>query len=335
VKRLSTVASTDTCIGGEGLSVSDGDMGIVISSDLFKAENRLMVNSRLFNSICSKLTKDAAISWEEGKPLTIRSGKFKADIPILKDKPPEVPQNSINGIKLSGKILNDLLAYASSVTTDGVRFDHTGSVHLEIGIHTLKATATDNLRIAFMTAEMLIEAGIKFLIPSKIVRAIKDLESDIEISESNSCIFFKTNELTVWTKKLTKPFPDIQKVIPKSYKLIVEIKTDELQEALSLLSPTVDQEKPLVIFDFKGDVLGLSCKNSEGSAKHEIEYTPIVPDAFDEPVCFKIGVNENFLKKHLTTLRGCDTIIFKVNGSGSPFLIEAGEKRLLMAGMKI
>lgn len=320
-KKLSSVNSQNTTIGDK-ISAADSDMGIVLPG--FKIEKDLVVNSKLLYNLVNKLTKDVQLSTDDTS-LVIKSDRFTAKVPLLVEPPAPIPSPESELAKLDHKTLMELLTFAGSVTSEGATFDHTGAVLITPD----GAKGTDNLRIAMVD----MKTGCPdILIPTKVIKAIRDLDGpEIIISQSASCLFFQSNGVTVFTKKLNKKFPDIEKVIPKSYKLEAEINLQELSDSLQRISPTVDPEKPMVVFDFDGDKL----KISTPTAEDEIPIIPIVPDAFDEPYKLKLGINNLFFQKCLTNFKSYDTIFMKGNNTGSPFMIEAGNKKLLMAGMRI
>lgn len=334
LKKLSAINSVSTVLDCTIVSTSDGDCGIAVKTEL--EFPKATVNSKLLSSIGSKLSAgEVTLSKSVDGPLGIQSGKFRAEIPTNAEAPILAPASSLSGQKIPIKVLTDLLTFTSSITTEGVTFDHTGAIQLSQFYQYMEAAATDNLRIAVATAKTDLEPGLKILIPSKIVKAIKDLEGEfVEISETDSTIVFESAGATIWTKKLTKRFPDIQKVFPKTYALEVEIETETLLESLHRLSPLVD-ENLKIILDFNGDVLTLATAGANGKAEDKIPVNSLIPDALNEPLPIRLAVNLKFLQQDLTNFKGHDKLLFKANEGAKPFLIQSGWRQVLTAGMKL
>ncbi len=334
IKKLSAVQGSNLTIGN-GLHTSDDSMGVYIHG--FETNTPVTVSSRLFSSICNKLSGQVIIL-KDGGSLLIKAGKFAASIPVLKDNPTPVTASPESELKIDTKVLIDLLTFASSVTEEKSTFDHTGAVQLSFGEERLEATATDNLRIAVASIAGTHKSS-PLLIPAKVIRAIKDLDGEqTTISQSESSIYFRSGDTTIYTRKLNKKFPDVNRVFPKSYKLEVEIKTQDFLDILQRVSPTIDVETakvPIVWLDFQGDVLKVKTGNGLiGKSQDEISITQIVPDTLDEPYPIVITVNMKFLIDGLTSLKKCDTISLLANQSAQPFLIKAGNRKILIAGVR-
>lgn len=336
VKKLSTVQSTNTSLGNGFALATDGDMGIAIVTFDF-IESPILVNSRLFSSTVNKLTKDVTLQQEGTGPLIIKSAKFKLEIPTLGEKvqpPPAV--SSLSELEIEADYFSRMLTFASQTTDEKNTFDHTGAVKLvadEIG---LILTATDNLRIVSVS-DKLKYPQFTALIPSKVVKAVKELEGTVTISQTDSVLFFQAGDTTIYTRKLNKKFPDVNKVMPQSYKLEVQIDTQDFLDVLGRVSSTIDPETSnKVVLDFQGDVLKVTSGNELlGQSEDEIPVNPLIPDALDEIYPLTIGVNSNFVKQYLTSVKDCDTILFKANDKDKPFCMEAESKRILMAGVRL
>lgn len=336
VKKLSAVQSVNTSLGNGFALATDGDMGIAIVTLQF-IEPPILVNSRLFSSTVNKLTKDVTLQQEGTGPLVIKSAKFKSEIPTLSEKvqpPPTI--SSLSELEIEADYFSRMLAFASQTTDDKNTFDHTGAIKLTANETGLTVTATDNLRIV-STSDGLKYTQFTALIPSKVVKAINELEGTVTISQTDSVLFFQAGDTTIYTRRLTKKFPDINKVMPQSYKLEVQINTQDFLDVLGRVSPTIDPETSnKVVLDFQGDVLRVSTGNELiGQSEDEIPVNPLIPDALDEIYPLTIGVNSNFVKQYLTSVKDCDTILFKANDKDKPFMMQAGSKKILMAGVRL
>lgn len=333
VKKLSAVQSENISLGNGFALATDGDIGVSVVYPFLDAP--ISVNSRLFSTTCNKLTKDVVLISD--KSLVIKSNKFKAELPI--DFSPVVPPpvSSLSELEIESTELSKLLTFAGQVTNEKVTYDHTGSIQFSADSLGVVVQATDNLRVAVITDKVKYPNFDPILIPTKVIRVIKELEGMVSISQTDSAIFFQAGDTTIYTRKSTKKFPDIGKVISKSYKLIAEINIQELTEVLNRVSPTIDPDTDSkVLLSFQNDVLKLQSGNQLiGQIEDELQINPIFPDAFEEPYHVAIGVNARFLNQFLTNVKECGTILFKCNESGKPFFMQTGNKSILMAGIKI
>jgi len=329
VKKLSSVSAKTIQIDGNNKTIyaMDEDMGICISSPLLKSELMVSIDFNIFKSTVNKLTKDVVLSQSGKEPLKITSAKFKASIPISSEWP-VFPVYEPKGFNLNSEKLNNVLNFVNSVTTEKNNFDHTGFILIEGEGHKLSAVATDNHRIAF--SDYPLEGYIvpKTIIPAIAVKAIKEFTDTINIFESTSCIFFKSDNMTVYARKSTIKFPNIVGAVPKQYILEAKLDVNALKESLDRVSPVIDPEvTPRVVLDF-GDSLKLSTGtdiigNAEDSL--DIEYT--VPNKLI------LAANSKYISEFLTAVSGCVTI--KLSGKDKSFMMECGNRRLLTAGLKV
>lgn len=340
VKKLSAVQSENISLGNGFALATDGDTGVSVVYPFL--DPPISINSRLFSTTCNKLTKDVILVSD--KSLVIKSNKFKAELPIDFNPVVPPPVSSLSELEIESTELSKLLTFAGQVTNEKVTYDHTGNVRIQYLGGVVSVVGTDNLRIANDFVSLKPELGLtlssgtkEIIIPTKVIRVIKELEGVIDISQSQSAIFFQAGGTTVYTRKSSKKFPDIGKVIPKSYKLVAEINVQELTEVLNRVSPTIDPDTDSkVLLSFQNDVLKLQSGNQLiGQIEDELQINPIFPDAFEEPYHISIGVNARFLNQFLTNVKECDTILFKCNESGKPFFMQTGNKSILMAGIKI
>jgi DNA polymerase III sliding clamp (beta) subunit (PCNA family) len=328
-KKLTSVNAKTIQIDGNSSTMyaMDDDLGICVQSPLLKSELMASVDFNIFKSTVSKLTKDVVLSQSGKEPLKITSAKFKATIPISSDWP-VFPVHEPKGFNLNSEKLNNLLSFVNSVTTEKNNFDHTGFILIEGDGHKLSAVATDNHRIAFSDYPLEGYVVPKTIIPAIAVKAIKEFTDTINVFESTACIFFKSDNMTVYARKSTVKFPNIAGAMPKQYILEAKLDVNAFKESLDRVSPVIDPEvTPRVVLDF-GDSLTLSTGTDIiGNAEDvlDIEYT--VPNKLI------LAANSKYISEFLTSVAGCVTI--KLSGKDRPFLLEAGNRQLLTAGLKV
>lgn len=329
VKKLSSVNAKTIQIDGGSKTIyaMDDDLGVCLSTSINWTSGKVSVDFNIFKSTINKLSKDVVLEQSGSSPLKITSAKFKATIPVSSEWP-VFPVYEPKGFNLNSEKLNNVLSFVNTVTTEKNNFDHTGFILIEGDGHKLSAVATDNHRIAF--SDYPLEGYIvpKTIIPAIAVKAMKEFTDTINIFESTSCIFFKSDNMTVYARKSTVKFPNIAGAMPKQYVLEAKLDVNLFKESLDRVSPVIDPEvTPRVVMNF-GDSLTLSTGTDIiGNAEDvlDIEYT--VPNKL------VLAANSKYISEFLTSVSGCVTI--KLSGKDKPFLLESGNRRLLTAGLKV
>lgn len=344
-KKLGTVSSGNTKIDFStgNLQVLDNDLGIQVFSSIFRTSNfSVFVNSKLFNSTVAKLAKEVVLSCEAGGGfLHITSTKFKGQIPLVKEPNWSAPADWSGDVlySLPTNLLADLLGFTSTVTSDSATLDHTGSIRLSVDMETISADATDNFRVASATGTRSKGLGDKLvvLVPGRMARIIRELEGDeVMVSQTEPALFFESAGTSILSRNISKKFPPIENVIPKSFKLEAKVSAESLLDALQRVAPAIDPEAiaPKVELSFKDGALKLKTGGSStGQAEDEVEVEQLVPDIFEESVTLVTHANHKFLVNFLTSVGESD-IVFKANEQGKPFMLVSGNKSILIAGLK-
>jgi DNA polymerase III sliding clamp (beta) subunit (PCNA family) len=332
--HLSKVSSLGNIVIGNGQLASSGwDQTVVVTEPLLDLKEPISINNRLLVSTCSKLKGQVLLTYG-GKVLKIRAGRFKAELPVTDGGIP-IPASSLSELPVQTSSLRELLTFAGSVAEEDSKFDYTCIIQLKQRGKRLEAIGTDSLRIALAAAKAEEDVELDMLIPAHILSTIKSLENEVTyISETENNNIFRSGNTTIWARKYSKKFPDVSKVIPVSYNIEIEVRGEDLSESLQRISPITDQEHLKVVMEFRESSLSLSASSPlSGKAEDEIPITNL--DPFGMVPKGRIACSINFLKKALVSFKGCETLSVKANGSGLPFLLEAGNKKILLAGIKV
>lgn len=328
-KKLSLVYSKDIVFDDTGIFSIDSDIGVKIF-DIKISDIKYCVDSRLFIETVSKLNSDIDINILDNS-IRIKCGKFISTLPIKETTLcfPEEQKLYANVLcQFKPKDIQDLLEFTSSVTVDKNTFDHTGTIKIKTIKNKLFAYATDNMRIASIEIPCE-ESYIDILIPSRLSSFSKEFEGIVSLIDSNKLVYIlcDSNDLkyVISARKIISKFPDIYKVYPKSYLLEVKINKDVLLDSFSRLYPSLDKEDtiPRIDMEFEDNILKLKTKLSEDSIDTEVL-------GFPEKI--NLAVNAGFVKDFLTEVYGDVTI--KTNGTSIPFMMESGNKNILMAGLR-
>jgi DNA polymerase III sliding clamp (beta) subunit (PCNA family) len=330
IKKLSSSNSTTVQIDSDegNIYVTDSDMGICVNNSIFRNSGKVVVDFNLFKSIVNKLTKEVKITQNGESPLYIQSAKYKSYIPIIKEIK-TFPVQSGKSFSISSEKLNSILSFTDIVTDVKNNFDHTGSILIKGDGKNLAAISTDNHRIAFGDYSLSTEVP-ETIIPSIAVKALKDLTGNIDISETVSAIFFKSSDTLIFARKTNIKFPNVYGVIPKQYILEAKLDFNVLKEAIGRVSPTVDPDTPTprIQFEFGNTLRMFTGNDLIGKSEDEVDIEYI-----SQPSKFTLTANLKFISDFLNSVSGNGTI--KIGGVGKPFMLEAGNKRLLTAGLRV
>jgi len=203
-----------------------------------RAEGAITVPAKLLMSYISLLRDEKVeLSLDENSTLHIQSSssqtKMKGiaaeEFPII----PKVDQENI--FKVTTKDLETAITqtvFASSSNTSrpvlsGVLFD------VNKGI--VKLVATDSYRLAERSIHILenTEMSLQSIVPAKTVTELgkiisKSPAKEVEITVSKNQILFVIGDTKMVSRLIEGKFPEYEKIIPKSSKTKVEVKTEDL-----------------------------------------------------------------------------------------------------------
>lgn len=264
------------------------------------------VNARKVFEISRELHEgDLEIDVDENVLLLNSGGSFSCKIAgaDTQDFPAFPTLGETHEFDLSVSILKDLVQKSSfAVSKDETRACLCG-VLWEIENTRMGMVATDGHRLGstFYEGEFDVVDKISCIVPPKSLNhLIKIISGDnpddkVHVSIGDKYIQFTFDALTLCTKRIDGPYPDYEKVIPKSNpkKAIVENAT--LQEAVRRVSVLSSQKTHLVKFTFEQDQLEIVVLNRDigGEARQ------IIPVEYDGEK-HSIGFNASYLSEILS-----------------------------------
>lgn len=324
----------DTQIGS--LTVADAEMLITTNIPALRepegsAFTKAAVSHKLVSSVVSKLSGEADLSFDQSG-LRITTAKASYDLPTTPFQPIGRP-SPVSSKAVSLPELKAVLGYASTATNpkEALRY---GSIRLQIGAR-LSAAGTDGRRLATAgIAETPIALEIQF--PFNAVPAILQLEGDgVVVGDSQASVHVECGATTVVAQKWPHVFPDFSKVIPVRPTVRVELKAEEMREALSYMAPLVsDGVGEFVRLQLEADRIHVWMESAVGKSGIDVRSEFLIPDPFlDTPPPFRVAVNHGFMTEFFSSVSGA----VQINGTDefSPLWLTSGDKALLVTTNRI
>jgi DNA polymerase III subunit beta len=230
------------------LAATNLDIGILtwIGAKI-AAEGAVTVPARLLTDVVAGLPNaviDLALN-DASQTLHLHCGDFKVAIKgIEADEFPTIPPMPLNAttITLPAPALREVIEQVTfAAATDDTRPALTGvAFHLNGQIATL--TASDGFRLAQRTLALPqpVASPIDMLIPARalaeVARSIDDSPGDIQIvvTSSGGQIVFRTEQTEVVSRLIAGKYPDVQRIIPRSYQTRAVLDRLQLAQAIKL-----------------------------------------------------------------------------------------------------
>lgn len=289
-----------------------------------KKEGDITVFAKKVADVIRELPNDdIEIIVEENKFLKVQSrseqvkaqfkliGIPKSDYPVLpefkKEKSFKIPQNVFKRmIKKS----------IFSVSKDDVQVNISG-VKLEIKDKKLKLIATDARRLSFVGYDL--DTNIKIdevIIPQKVLAEVVKIlneEGDMEVSVSDKQIYFKIDNVELFSRLIDGKFPDYEQVIPKDFKKKAFLFTEKILNAVKRISVmTAEKQTSKIILKFSKKNLEIKTQDPDiGEAKEYLEN--IIYDYEDS---VEIAFSSEFLLDGLKAVE-TENMVFCLNTSVS------------------
>lgn len=194
----------------------------------------------------------------------------------------------------------------------GVNFEFIGD-----GSMRLCTSDTFRLSIANLPVKTSVKGEQPFLIPaSALVHVAKTLPAgeEVQVSVAENHAFFTCKHLSISTRLLSEPFPNIERVIPTAFETTITLKASEFSEAVERVR-LVDEAKVSAATNLKveeGSIM-LFSQSKIGTAGEQLKC-----DIDGKPI--EVAVSARFLSEMLKTTLG-DTCSVKFSGINKPVIL--------------
>jgi len=246
------------------------------------------------NLNCNRVEEFPVIELEESKD------------PIVLDK------------KLFKSIINQTIFATSSEESRPVL---TG-INLKITGNKLECTATDSYRLA--KKEVMLETEVKenidIIIPTKNLNELLKMLSDedtLELNIFNNKIIFRFDSITMLSRIINGTYPDVNKLIPEEFELIVKLNLNEFYDAIDRASLlTNENEKNTIKFELSNNTVTISSNLPE---KGNVEEKLICTKNVEKEI--KIAFSSKYMLDAIKSFN-CDEINIMFNGEIKPIIIK-------------
>lgn len=229
---------------GVSISATDLDLSIHLRAEAeVGATGSVAVPARRFSEIVRKLEAvDVDLELEDGA-LSIRCGRARFKIPTMpaEDYPKLPDTKEIESIAAPAGVLKRMIRRTRfAVSTDLARPSMNG-IYFEVDREKISMVATDGHRLAYcrLSEGLPLGAGRDVIVPAKaldqLLRLLPD-EGELELGIGENQAFFRTGEVSLFTRLLEGPFPNYQQVVPKGNEKELSVDTDSLLVATDRVS---------------------------------------------------------------------------------------------------
>ena len=320
----------------EGLELiaSDNDIDIKVFIekkylDKIDKKGSIVIQGKYLLDIVRKLP-DGIINIEVVDGLKIMIYNLKSNFNLNGIDPDEFPnlniEKSNSPINLEKKVLKTMInqtIYATS--TQESRPILTG-LNFKIDADKLECIATDSYRLSKKTIklEKNVENPINIVIPGKnigeLVKIINDDEEKIKIHIFTNKVLFEFDNILFQSRLLNDVFPNISRLIPDDFKLIIKADLNELFNVVDRAALlTSEKEKNVIKFETNGNILTVTSNTPEiGRVEEKL---PIIKDKNED---IKIAFSAKHMMDALRTIDSKDVRIL-LNTEISPIILNTGD----------
>lgn len=285
-------------------------------------DGELAVPGKLFFELITSIKSEQIELTSLNEVLHIKSDGINAKLPgMIANEFPKTDyslQEDALEMKVAdfAAILNKTLF---SVSNDLSRPSLTG-VYFIFTEEGLTAVSSDGSRLSkFFLKTTHDMPDAKVIIPKFVLSEIAKEDSDktlkFSFNESAHTATFEINNSIIVSRVIEGSFPDFNKVIPKTSSTTISVSTNDLTDALSVVSIFARQNAGII----KMEIGEGSIKVISDGAKTGTSETKIVAKVVGEPLT--ISFNYRFIEEYIQTIKE-DNLTIKLNDAGSPVLFE-------------
>ena len=231
-----------------------------------------------------------------------------------------------NPIIINEKIIKNIVSQTSfAVSTQESRPVLTG-INFKIENSTMECVATDSYRLAkkIITLDKDVENKINIVIPGRnlveLTKLLTDDEKFVEMHVFSNNVLFKSKDMLFQSRLLNNSYPDLSKLIPDEYELVLKLNLVEFYNTIDRVSLlTSEKDKNQVKMEINSDDIVLSSTSQEIG---KIEETMHVSKSADKNMV--IAFSSKYMMDALRTLK-CDEVEIKLNSEIKPIIIKNAE----------
>jgi len=240
-----------------------------------------------------------------------------SDFPVL-----DLEDNK-NPIIISKKMFKSIINQTLFATSTQESRPALTGLNFKIEEDTLECVATDSYRLAkkiIKLNEKVVEK-INIIIPTKnlyeLVKLFNDDEGDLELHIFNNKIIFKFNSIIMMSRLVNGTYPDTSKLIPTSFSVTMNIKLNDLYNAIDRASLlTNESDKNTIKLESTDNSIKLSSNIPEiGNVEETVSLGNTIEDGF------RIAFSSRYMMDALRSFEGEDVELL-FNGEVKPIILK-------------
>ena len=303
---------------------SDMDVSIEtkVEAEVIK-DGSIVIDSKIFSEIIRKLpNSDVKIEITENELIQITCEKSvfnlvymnSSDYPSLpninEDLSVEVPQNLLK---------NMIKGTSFAIAQDEARPILQG-ILFEVKNKELNLVALDGYRLAVRSELLDVDDNIEVVIPGKTLNEVSKILEDntemLKITFTNNHILFNVDNTKIISRSLDGKFVNYVSLLPQEYKLLVNVKKQDLQQGIERASLMAkDGNSNLIRLDVQEDTLVITSNSQLGKVREEVSIN-LQGDSI------QIAFNSRYLLDVLKNMEE-DDVVIEMTSSVSPCVIKS------------
>ncbi|MDU7692668.1 MAG: DNA polymerase III subunit beta [Helicobacter sp.] len=310
------------------LKATDGEIGIETKIKISNVESdikEITVNGReILKTI--RVLRDENIQIEiEDKNLKISQGSFISKMQIfnpdeypINEYPKNINENSeIKSLNIDSKnFIKNIKKIIPAIKIDNQKMSLNGAL-LEIRDYNFNFVSTDTKRLAIIREKIQTTETLYMIIHKRALSEIIKLfnnKPDTKIYKSESKLIIVSEETTFFTKIITEKFPEFERIIPKEFKISLNLPKTKLLEIINRIRSASE----IIKLTFKKEKIEFESvvQNSSRKSKEELAFDTKLEEDFE--ICF----NSNFIIDYINHTN-TDVIEFLSNDPNKPFLLKS------------
>ncbi|TGY40018.1 DNA polymerase III subunit beta [Clostridium sartagoforme] len=258
---------------------SDMDVSIetMVDADI-KEEGSIVIDSRLFGEIIRKLpNSEIIIETLENEIIQITCQKSVFNLVYMNgDDYPELPKiNESLSVEVPQNILKSMIRGTSfAIAQDETRPILQG-ILFEVKDKKLNLVALDGYRLAIRTEFLDNDNDIEVVIPGKtlneVSRILEDISDIVKITFTDNHILFNLSNTKIISRLLDGKFVNYSSLLPQEYKILLDVKKQELQNCIERASLMAkDSNSNLIKLDIQEENMIITSNSQLGKVREEL-----------------------------------------------------------------
>ena len=308
-----------------GLTLIGSDMDVSIETKVEAEviqEGSIVIDAKIFSEIIRKLpNSEITIEMTDNDLIQISCEKSVFNLVFMSSSEyPELPKiNEELTVEVPQNLLKNMIKGTSfAIAQDEARPILQG-ILFEVKEKKLNLVALDGYRLAVRSELLNIDDNIEVVIPGKtlneVSKILEDNEDIIKITFTANHILFNINNTKIISRLLDGKYVNYLSLLPQEYKLVVEVKKQQLQNGIERASLMAkDGNSNLIRLDIHEDNLIITSNSQLGKVREELA----INLQGDE---LEIAFNSRYLLDVLKNMEEEDVII-ELTSSISPCVIK-------------